>query len=86
MRPSRWYSRKYIFCPALLPLCCWCFGTYRIITVKADSRAYLFGSVDRGSIVLQVAATGTLQAVTTVQVGTQVSGTISELYATSTLR
>jgi HlyD family secretion protein len=37
--------------------------------------------VTRGDIVDAVGATGTLQAVTTVQVGTQVSGTISELNA-----
>ncbi len=35
----------------------------------------------RGDIVDRVGATGTLQAVTTVQVGTQVSGTIQNLYA-----
>src|SRR3954447_312763 len=37
--------------------------------------------ISRGDVVDQVGATGTLQAVTTVQVGTQVSGTIDELYA-----
>src|SRR5918912_918082 len=37
--------------------------------------------VTRGDIVETVGATGTLQAVTTVQVGTQVSGTIQSLYA-----
>jgi len=37
--------------------------------------------VTRGDIVDRVGATGTLQAVTTVQVGTQVSGTIQNLYA-----
>jgi HlyD family secretion protein len=37
--------------------------------------------VTRGDIVDTVGATGTLQAVTTVQVGTQVSGTILSLYA-----
>jgi len=36
--------------------------------------------VTRGDIVDTVGATGTLQAVTTVQVGSQVSGTISELH------
>ena len=36
--------------------------------------------VERGSIVSTVSATGTLNAVVTVQVGTQVSGTISKLY------
>jgi HlyD family secretion protein len=37
--------------------------------------------VTRGDVTDQVGATGTLQAVTTVQVGTQVSGTIQALYA-----
>ena len=37
--------------------------------------------VTRGDIVDAVGATGTLEAVTTVQVGTQVSGTVQELYA-----
>ena len=37
--------------------------------------------VERGNIRNTVSATGTLQAVTTVQVGSQVSGTISALYA-----
>jgi HlyD family secretion protein len=37
--------------------------------------------VSRGDIIDQVGATGTLQAVTTVQVGTQVSGIIQDLYA-----
>src|ERR1043166_2516425 len=37
--------------------------------------------VTRGPVTESVAATGTLQAVTTVQVGTQVSGTVSWLGA-----
>jgi len=36
--------------------------------------------VERGSIVSTVSATGTINAVVTVQVGTQVSGTLSKLY------
>jgi len=36
--------------------------------------------IERGTIVSSVAATGNLSAVTTVQVGTQVSGTIQKLY------
>lgn len=39
------------------------------------------GAVSRGEIVTEIASTGTLEAVTTVQVGTQVSGTIQALYA-----
>lgn len=41
----------------------------------------LTSAVTRGDIADTVGATGTLQAVTTVQVGTQVSGTIQALYA-----
>jgi HlyD family secretion protein len=37
--------------------------------------------ITRGSIEVTVTATGALQAVTTIQVGTQVSGTIAALYA-----
>jgi HlyD family secretion protein len=42
---------------------------------------YVTAAVDRGDIVEVVGATGTLQAVTTVQVGSQVSGTIQSLRA-----
>jgi HlyD family secretion protein len=42
---------------------------------------YFTASVERGDIRAQVEATGTINAVTTVQVGSQVSGTISDLYA-----
>ena len=38
-------------------------------------------AVSRGSIINRVSATGTLEAVTTVQVGSQVSGSIESLYA-----
>src|SRR5687768_17148909 len=42
---------------------------------------YLTARVDRGNLRNTVTATGTLQAVTTVQVGSQASGTIAALYA-----
>jgi HlyD family secretion protein len=38
-------------------------------------------TVDRGRIVARVTATGTLSALVTVQVGTQISGTVQKLYA-----
>lgn len=41
---------------------------------------YTTTKVERGTVVATVAATGNLSAVTTVQVGTQVSGTIQKLY------
>src|SRR6185503_20644484 len=42
---------------------------------------YQTAAVERGDVVDVVGATGTLQAVTTVQVGSQVSGTIQNLNA-----
>ena len=47
----------------------------------AKPAAYTTTTVRRQTIVKTISATGVLQAVTTVQVGTQVSGAISELYA-----
>ncbi len=46
-----------------------------------DQPQYFTSKADRGDIHDVVAATGTINAVTTVQVGSQVSGTISKLYA-----
>jgi HlyD family secretion protein len=43
--------------------------------------AYRFAPLERGDIEASVSATGALSAVTTVQVGTQVSGQIAEIYA-----
>ena len=42
---------------------------------------YMTAKIERGNLRNTVTATGTLQAVTTVQVGSQASGTISALYA-----
>jgi len=49
--------------------------------VEEDRPAVTSAVVTRGDVVETVEATGTLRAVTTVQVGTQVSGTIKALYA-----
>lgn len=50
-------------------------------TSTADGPQWVTAAVSRGSIVQTVEATGSLEAVTTVDVGTQVSGTIKALYA-----
>ena len=42
---------------------------------------YKTAKVERGNIEAEVSATGTINAVVTVQVGSQISGTIKELYA-----
>jgi HlyD family secretion protein len=54
---------------------------YYVYTKKAPQPSVLTAPVTRGDVADTVGATGTLQAVTTVQVGTQVSGTIKELHA-----
>lgn len=48
---------------------------------QASAGQYLTAKVERGNLRNTVTATGTLQAVTTVQVGSQASGTISALMA-----
>src|SRR5690242_3685989 len=50
---------------------------------RADARetpVYRYATVTRGNLQSTVSATGTLSAVTTVQVGTQVSGQVSAIY------
>jgi len=47
----------------------------------SNTPQYMTARVERGNLRNSVTATGTLQAVTTVQVGSQASGTISALYA-----
>jgi HlyD family secretion protein len=46
-----------------------------------EAPSYRFATVTRGNLESTVSATGALSAVTTVQVGTQVSGQVSQLYA-----
>lgn len=46
----------------------------------AKAEEYVTAKIERGNVRNTVSATGTLQAVTTVQVGSQVSGIISALY------
>lgn len=48
---------------------------------KKSEAKYITAEVQRGDITIIVTATGALEAVTTVQVGSQISGTISALYA-----
>src|SRR3712207_623709 len=52
---------------------------YRQADAK-ETPAYRFAAVERGSLQSAVSATGSLSAVRTVQVGTQVSGQISAIY------
>lgn len=56
----------------------WGFRTYQ---AKKQTPRYKTEAVTRGALISQVIATGTVNPVTLVQVGSQVSGTIIKLYA-----
>src|SRR5215212_7027365 len=51
----------------------------REVAFAKEPAAYRFATVSRGDMKATVSSTGTLNAVTTVSVGTQVSGQVSEL-------
>ncbi len=55
------------------------FGAYRYASNNSEVLAYRFGKVEKGPITAAVAATGTLNPVVSVLVGSQVSGQIKEL-------
>ena len=56
-------------------------GGWLLLRGGGDAPRYTTGTSDRGDVVEVVGATGTLEAVTTVQLGSQVSGTIQSLNA-----
>src|ERR687893_151980 len=56
-------------------------GAYWYWGGSASAAPYMTARVERGSLRNTVTATGTLEAVTTVEVGSQASGTIAALYA-----
>lgn len=56
------------------------FGIYRYASNKGEEPAYRVGKVEKGPITAAVAATGTLNPVKSVLVGSQVSGQIKELF------
>jgi len=56
-------------------------GLFFYFRANGKNAAYKTEKISRGEIKSEVTATGTVEAVTTVSVGTQVSGTIKYLYA-----
>src|SRR5512146_78707 len=54
---------------------------FLIASGKNGKVTYRLEKVDRGDVVVSISATGTVNADTTVQVGSQVSGRIARLYA-----
>ncbi len=70
---------KKILIPAAVVVVVAAVAAYFTFSRKPEA-SYKTAKVERGSIVSKVAATGSLAAVVTVQVGTQVSGTIQKLF------
>lgn len=78
-RPARRKWRLRLLIPGALALVA--VGVWLLVRAHgAAGPAYRYATVERGDIEAAVSATGTLSAVTTVQVGTQVSGQISATY------
>lgn len=73
-------SKKQIIITAIGVILVGATGGYFLWGRRATTEEYITAKIERGAIRNTVSATGTLQAVTTVQVGSQVSGAISALY------
>jgi HlyD family secretion protein len=56
-------------------------GSYKFLAVSASAPGVSTAVVSRGDIVASISASGTLEAVTTVLVGSQVSGVVKALFA-----
>ena len=69
--------KKYIIITGIIVLIA---GLAGFFYKRTPEISYKTVRIERGTIISNVAATGNLSAVTTVQVGTQVSGTIQKLY------
>jgi len=56
-------------------------GGFFLLRGRGEATQFTTGAIDRGDVVQVVGATGILEAVRTVQLGSQVSGTIKSLHA-----
>ncbi len=78
---SATFKRRKGMVAFLILLVCVAVAGFLLWGRKAAANDYITAKVDRGNVEVTVSATGTVQAVTTVQVGSQVSGTVSWLGA-----
>jgi HlyD family secretion protein len=73
--------RRFLILLIILGLAAVATGTYFYAQSRGNTPKYRLARVERGPLTATVSATGTLNAVITVQVGSQVSGQIKELHA-----
>jgi HlyD family secretion protein len=76
-----WATRSRILIVAAVIVVLAALAWYFLHSSSGGATAYRFGAVQQGDVQQTVQTTGTLSAVKTVQVGTQVSGKIVALYA-----
>lgn len=72
--------KKKILIPVIILAALLVSSYYFFFTSNKKSQQFTFADITRGNISQTILSTGTLQAVTTVDVGTQVSGKIAKLY------
>ncbi|MBI4472656.1 MAG: efflux RND transporter periplasmic adaptor subunit, partial [Acidobacteria bacterium] len=75
------FKHKYLTLAGLLTLGVAIFSFFSFGSGQNVAAEYLTAKIERASITNSVTATGTLQALRTVQVGSQISGQIQALYA-----
>src|SRR6185436_7272946 len=73
------WRKPLILSAALVALAAAGYGAWTWYSKSNGAPAYRLAKVERGAIQAVVSASGTLQAVTTVQVGSQISGQIKEI-------
>ena len=78
---SATFKRRKGILAAIVLLACAGVAAFFLWGRKAAAGDYMTAKVERGNVEVNVSATGTVQAVTTVQVGSQVSGTVQWLGA-----
>lgn len=78
-RAGRTRKRRTLWICAVVAIILIGGAAWRLYPRPAES-PYRPANVGRGTIAKTISATGRLQALTTVQVGTQISGTVSEIY------
>src|SRR5664279_4672864 len=72
--------KKKIYIPIIILVVLLATSYYFFFTGAKKADQYTFAQITRGNVSQTITATGTLQAVTTVDIGTQVSGKITKLY------
>ncbi|HVF64272.1 MAG TPA: efflux RND transporter periplasmic adaptor subunit, partial [Casimicrobiaceae bacterium] len=78
-RPRRRTFRAILFVGAIAALALAGWGAYSTFGGRGSAPEYRVAKVERGNMTATVSASGTLSAVTTVQVGSQISGQIKEI-------